>query len=232
MLRLMKLEIKKNKMNNYTVASLVATLGLVAFIYFIAYVAQVENEPDFQNYANIFLFVGIVSMIVFSILSAVMYSRFVIEEYTGKRMLLLFSYPVNRQKVLLAKMALVIGFTTFAMALSNIPPLVIFSITESISPIVNDTLSSELLLSIVKTIFVLSITVNGISLIAMRIGFMKRSVPATIVTAFLLCAVVGNIVISSFGNDVLLLILLGVVALAGAIVIIELMKKVNSMEID
>lgn len=232
MLNLIKLEIRRIKIGTYILASVIANVILVGFIYFVSYVAQVENELDFKNYTNIFLFVSIVSMIIYCVLSAVMYSRFIIEEYSGKRLLLMFSYPVNRKKVLFAKITLVAGFTTFATIASNIPPFVIFTITESISPIVDDTLSLELLLSIFKTIIVLAIAVNGISIIAMRIGFIKKSISTTIVTAFILCALVGNAVIGSYGNNMLLVGLLLVITAAGVIVALELSNKINEMEIE
>ena len=205
---------------------------LIGFIYFVSYVAQVENEPDFQSYPNIFLFTMIISMIVFCILSSVMYSRFVIEEYSGTRLLLMFCYPLNRKNVLLAKVGLVALFTTTSMILCNIPPILIFAITESFSPIVDDSLSFELLISIIKTIVVLAICVNGLSLIAMRIGFVKKSVPTTIVASFVLCAIFGNAVIGSFGNDAILLLLLTTVIGVSTGVILNLMNKVNRMEIE
>lgn len=212
-------------------ASIVACMILIGFIYFVSFVAKVENEPDFQNYTNIFLFTSIISMIFFSILSAVMYSRFVIDEYTGKKMILL-SYPVDRKKILLSKIAVVVLFTTIAMIITSIPPFVIFSISESISPIVNDTLSLELLDSIFKTIILLSIIVNAISIIAMRIGFIYKSIPSTIVTAFILCAIFGNTIIGSFGNDTLNLALIGMFLAAGIAVTINLLIRINHIEVE
>lgn len=205
---------------------------LIGFIYFVALVAKVENEADFQNYTNIFLFTSIISMIFFSILSAIMYSRFVIDEYTGKKMILLFSYPINRKTILLSKIAVVVVFSTVSMMASNIPPIVIFSITESISPIVNDTLTLELLFSIIKTIIILSISMNGIALIAMRIGFINKSIPSTIITALVLCAIFGNAVIGSFGNSSLSLVLLGITITAGIFVTFNLMGKINRIEVE
>lgn len=228
----MKLELRKNNLKTYVWASIIACMVLIGFIYFVSFVAKVENEPDFQNYTNIFLFTSIISMIFFSILSAVMYSRFVIDEYTGKKRILLFSYPVDRKKILLSKIAVIVLFTTIAMIITSIPPFVIFSISESISPIVNDTLSLELLFSIFKTIILLSISVNGIGIIAMRIGFIKNSIPSTIVTAFILCAIFGNAFIGSFGNDTLNLALLGMFLAAGMAVTINLMKKINRIEVE
>lgn len=229
---MMKLEMKRNHLGSYVTASIIFGIVLIGFMYFVAYVAQVENEPDFQTYPNIFLFTTIVSMIVFSVLSSVMYSRFVIEEYSGTRLVLLFSYPVNRKKVLLAKVGLVVLFTTVAMIICNIPAVLIFSLTESFIPIVSDTLSIGLLMSIIKMILVLSISVNGICIIAMRIGFVKKSIPTTMVTSFILSAVYANAMIGSFGNDAILFSLLTLVVAVSTFILWELMNKVNSMEID
>ncbi|MEF3352781.1 ABC transporter permease [Paenibacillus sp. GYB006] len=223
---------KRNHLGSYVTASIIFGIVLIGFMYFVAYVAQVENEPDFQTYPNIFLFTTIVSMIVFSVLSSVMYSRFVIEEYSGTRLVLLFSYPVNRKKVLLAKVGIVVLFTTVAMIICNIPAVLIFSLTESFIPIVSDTLSIELLMSIIKMILVLSISVNGICIIAMRIGFVKKSIPTTMVTSFILSAVYANAMIGSFGNDAILFSLLTLVVAVSTFILWELMNKVNSMEID
>ncbi|MDM5249184.1 ABC transporter permease [Lysinibacillus sp. G4S2] len=232
MYKLMKLELRRNNLNTYMKISMIGCLFLIGFIYFVAVVAQVENEPDFQKYSNIFLFTSIMSMFFFSILSATMFSRFVIEEYKGKKMILLFSYPVNRKKILLSKIAVVVVFSTASMIISNIPPIVIFSITETFSPIVNDTLSSELLFSVIKTIIILSIGMNGISLIAMRIGFINKSVPSTIVSALLLCALFGNAVIGSFEKSTLSLILLAISTAAGIIATMNLMGKINRIEVE
>ncbi|MFJ8100462.1 ABC transporter permease [Lysinibacillus sp. NPDC096212] len=230
--KLMKLELRRNNLNTYMRLSMIGCMFLIGFIYFVAIVAKVENEPDFQNYSNIFLFTSIMSMFFFSILSATMFSRFVIEEYKGKKMILLFSYPVNRKKILLSKIAVVVVFSIASMIISNIPPIVIFSITESFSPIVNDTLSSELLFSVIKTIIILSIGMNGITLIAMRIGFINKSIPSTIVSALLLCALFGNAVIGSFEKSTLSLIILAISTAAGIIATMNLMGKINRIEVE
>ncbi|WP_106767076.1 ABC transporter permease [Paenibacillus faecalis] len=230
--KLIRLELQRHRMHTYVKASILISLGLVVFIYFISYVAQVEKEPDFQTYPNIFLFTSIISMICFCILSSVIYSRVVIEEYAGNRLLLLFTYPVNRKKMLLAKIILVSVFSMVAMILGSIVPLLIFSVTESFVPIVNDRLSLDLFISMLSTIFVLIVSANVISLIAMRIGFVRKSTPAAIVSSFLLCAIVGNAVIGSLQNSLLLLVLTVILIVAGTSVVIELMQRVHTMETD
>ncbi|MCM3783804.1 ABC transporter permease [Neobacillus mesonae] len=232
MIRLMKLEIRRNRLSTYLNAAIISSIVLIGFIYFIAYVAQVENEADFQNYPNIFLFTSVISMLIFCVLSSVMYSRFVIEEYSGSKLLLLFSYPLQRGKVLLAKVAVIVLFTTIAMFLSMVPAFLLFSLTETISPIVNDTLSIDLILSLLKIMIVFSISVNGISLAAMRIGFVNKSTPTAIISAFILCALLANAIIGSFGNDILLFSFLAVFTAVGLGIVMNLSHKVEHMEVE
>lgn len=228
----MKLEMRKNRLSSFVTASIICGIVLIGFIYFVAYVAQVENEPDFQNYPNIFLFTSVVNMMMFAVLSSVMHARFIIEEYSGTRRLLLFSYPVNRKKMLLSKVGLITLFTTIAMFISNVMAVTIFSLTESFAPIVDDTLSFRMLFTIIKINFVLSISINGICMIAMRIGFMKKSIPTTMVTSFIFSAVIANAVIASYGHEMVLWSLLLVTVGVAALILWELMNKVHCMEIE
>ncbi|MCX2829697.1 ABC transporter permease [Bacillus pseudomycoides] len=232
MLNLIQLEIGKNKINTFILANVISSIGLLAFIYFVAFVAQQTNEIQFQNYANIHKFTILMGMIVFSTISSVMYTRFIIEEYKGKQMTLLFSYPVNRKKVLLVKLLIVSSFTTVAMIICSAIPIIIFSLTEKISPIVPDTLSQEDIFSTLLMIVITAFITSMVALIAMRIGFIKKSVPITIISSFGLIALLGNTVASGYDNPMLGVIILVIIAAIGILVSLELMQRVNRMEID
>lgn len=125
MIKFMKLELTRNKISDYVKASIIAYIFLMTFTYFVAYVAQIENELDFQNYENILLFTVMINFIIFSILSALMYVRSIINEYTGKGISLPY-YTVNGKKTLLAKILVVFLFTTIAMVLCNVITITIF----------------------------------------------------------------------------------------------------------
>ena len=103
---LMTLEMKKNNVKPYLLGALGITIAMFGFLYLFAGV----EEEELSTYADVIMIVTILNMASYCILSAVMFSRFVIEEYKGKRAILLFSYPVNRVKVLFAKVLLVCGF--------------------------------------------------------------------------------------------------------------------------
>ena len=236
MIRLIKLELKRNNIRTYLVASAISCLVLLGFIYLIANAAQLEDSSSreivFRSYTNIFRLIGIISLVVFSTMSAIMYSRLIIGEYTGKRAALLFSYPVSRSKILLAKLLLVFVFTSVSMLICTTIPYIIFSITESVSPIVvQDVMTMDLLIDALKTSGIAVIALGGIGIVSLRIGFIQKSVPTTLISAILLSAIYGNASINT--NDILSSVLISGIGLIAAIIVMtELSNKVNKMEVE
>ncbi len=232
MMKLINLELKRIKFRPYLISSAISSFVLLAFTYFIAYVAQVEQEVQFMNYENIFLFTGAMSILIFGILSATMYEKLIIEEYSGKRLALLFSYPVGRKKVFTAKILIVFLFVLLSMLLCTILPIFVFAATESFTPIVSETMTSDILIKAVGTIVVSLVSVSAIGLLAMRIGFIKKSAPATLISTFILSGIYGNIAINSTGNFVISLLIIGVSLLAILAVFVTLSHKINHMEVE
>jgi ABC-type transport system involved in multi-copper enzyme maturation permease subunit len=232
LLKLMKLEVRRIPLTVYIKASVVASLFLLCFLYFASYVASSTRDAQFQHYDNILLLATILYMMIFCILAAVMYTKYVVQEYGSKQLFLLFSYPIERKKVALSKLAVVTGFITLAMIIGYIPPLVLYGLTELWTPIVRDVMSLQFVLSSLKLLAIMVISVNGISLIAMRIGFIKKSVPTTIVTSFVLFGVIGNAVIGSFNNDKALIGLSVLIMSVAALFAYSLLQVVHQMELE
>ena len=236
MMKLIKLELKRNNIRTYLVASAISCVVLLGFIYLIAYAAQLEDcgprEIVFRNYTNIFRLIGIISLVIFSTMSAIMYSRLIIGEYSGKRAALLFSYPISRSKILLAKLILVFVFTSVSMLVCTAIPYIVFSITELVSPIViQDVMTMSLAADTLKTSSIAVLALGGIGIISLRIGFIQKSVPTTLITALLLSAIYGNAAINA--NSILSNVLIsGIGLIVAVIVITELSNKVNKMEVE
>jgi ABC-type transport system involved in multi-copper enzyme maturation permease subunit len=234
MLKLMKLELRKHKVNTYITSSIIICLVLIGFFYLLAYAPRIEDDPDlllFASYNNIVWLFGILSMSIFCVLSSVMYSRFVIEEYTGKRSILLFSYPLKRKKVFLAKLAVVAMFTIAAMTVSNLLSFTIFFTTESIWPLVNDTLSGAVLMRALKITLISAITIAGMGIVSMAIGFAKKSVPVTIVSTFVLISIFNNIMVNTLTSEIFAIIFTGFWLVAGAVTVFKLINAINRMEV-
>ena len=91
MLKLMRLEAQRINLRVYFFTALILGGILLLFAYFTANAARVTGETEFMNYRNILQFTCVISLLLFSILAAVMYNNVVIKEYSGKRLSLLFS---------------------------------------------------------------------------------------------------------------------------------------------
>jgi len=106
MMDLMKLELKGNTIRIYILSTLVITLVMLGMLYLFAYAPQLDpSDADmrlFAGFNHMIPLFSVLNMTIFCVMSAVMYSRFVIEEYTGQRVILLFSYPIKRGKIFIS----------------------------------------------------------------------------------------------------------------------------------
>lgn len=230
----MKLELKKINIRTYINSTFVISIILLGLIYMIAVIPRVEtNGPEihlFSGYKNIIFLFGVLSMTVFCILASVMYSRFVIEEYRGKRAILLFSYPISRGKIFISKIMIVSLFTIIAMTLCNIIIYSIFGVSETISPLVNDRITFEVIAKSIMTTIIMAATAVGLSIISMGIGFINKSVPTTIVSAILFCSLFSNIS-GTLRSTTLSTIFMAIAIIAAIFVARNVMKKINLMEV-
>ncbi len=236
MIKLMRLELKRNNVRQYLLASAVICLVLIGFTYLVAFASQLEDtnasQREFRNYSNIFRLICIISLTAFSAMSSIMYSRLVIAEYTGKRAALLFSYPVSRSRILLAKILLVFLFTSAAMLICTAIPYILFSATESTSQIITqDVITRDLVADTLKTALIAVLALGGIGIVALRIGFINKSVPTTLISALLLSAVYGNAAITT-SNGVISLLVSGFGLVAAAALMAELSARINKMEVE
>lgn len=232
MFKLMKLELRRINLRTYHITTLMLGGLLFISIYFIAHAAQVTNEAEFMTYGNILIFTCVISMLLFGVLSATMYNNLVIKEYSGKRVTLLFSYPANRKKIFMAKVFIIFSLIFLSMTLCTLVPIVVFSITETFTPIVSDTITPRLLLSTLSTVFISVLFTSTIGILSMGFGFIKKSVTVTLISAFILSAILGNIAISINGNLILSLFVIAISIFVCGLVLMALSNKINNMEVD
>ncbi|MEG0693781.1 MAG: ABC transporter permease [Oscillospiraceae bacterium] len=193
MYKLIRLELKRNKLKPYYTALVIISIVMTGFLYLIATIAKVEKVELFSEYGNILKMHTVITFIVFSVFSVVLFSKFVIEDYSRQRALLLFSYPVSRTKIFAAKLILVSGFITAGFLVSTLIPNILFFITESFAPILGGNIRASIVLAQLMNVISFILAILSIGFISLRIGFINKSVSGTIVTAILLAAVLGNV---------------------------------------
>ncbi len=241
MFKLIALELRKNRFKVYSIASIFVFLFGFALCFMAVFTPEIAKDRglplpiDMSMFVEWKTFILIVSTVIFSsfaIMSAVMHSLITIEEYLGKRAVLLFSYPVKRSRILFAKCLLVFGFTIFATSISNILAILLFGLISNGFNIMPEQFTIDTFIMLLKTTAIVSPLSAAVGLVSLRIGFWRKSMVATIVSSFILIVPFGNL--SSFfpeSSFEILLTGMAVLLLIGFFVFALLLRKVNRMEV-
>ncbi|MCU5470787.1 ABC transporter permease [Bacillus paranthracis] len=192
MLRLMKLELKKFKLGWYVRGAIIANLVILAFMIFTSIVAQIEGDPEIRDPQMILLMASAVVRATFIIFGSVLIARLIIGEYKNKTILLMFSYPINRKKMMASKLAITAIVTFITVIVSNILVVGIFFGIDSYFSILPHSFTVDQLMQEGIKLIPLAIATAGMSLIPLYFGMRKRSVPTTIVSSLIVVSIAMN----------------------------------------
>lgn len=150
---------------------------------------------------------------------AVFISSFIIEEYRNKTIRLLFTYPVNRAKLIMAKVLLVCGLALVFHVASNIfQHVCIFFLSGRLEFVTFSLESTPIqIITVIATIL--------LGLLPLSVGMVKQSTIATIVSSIIIVAIASNSQGSSAGlmSIPILAIALGVIGMIFSAVTIRKM---------
>ena len=126
----------------------------------------------------------------FIIFASVLIARLIINEYKNNTITVLFMYPINRKKLIIAKLLIVVIFTFISIILSNIFLEISFCFFDKMLHFVPDKLTIDIILKNGMTIVTYACTASCMSLIPLYFGMRKKSVPATITSSILIVSIV------------------------------------------
>ncbi|EJR39360.1 MULTISPECIES: ABC transporter permease [Bacillus] len=192
MLRLMKLELRKFKLGWYVKRAVIANIVILALLIFVSIVAQIEGDPKIRNPQIILSMASALVRATFIIFGGVLIAKLIIDEYKSKTILLMFSYPINRKKMMVSKLAITATLTFITVILSNILVVGIFFGIDSYFSILPNSFTVDQLIQEGINLIPLAIATAGISLIPLYFGMRKRSVPATIVSSIIVVLIAIN----------------------------------------
>lgn len=231
MLKLVRLEWKKNNIGKYLggVIIMAALLGL--FVFALAFLG-IANDPDGTLDAApgtdvISAPIELFTSMAFLIYTSVMLATFIVSAYKNKTMNLMFSYPIKRQKILASQMIAVWTFNFAALILTKLAiyMCVFFGAKFMQSSFVVDFSIGSL--SFYIQLILKSVVIVSMSFIALFVGMALKSSKATIVTSFLLIfltqANIGDFTMA--GNAVFPIILTAISLLFAALSIINVESK-------
>lgn len=231
--KLIALELKRSSLGPYHIAAVTSGVAVLAFQYLLAAIPHIDpTEPDiemFSSYRHLIGMGSIICMAVFTVLAAVIAARFVVEEYTGKRAVLAFSYPVSRKRMFGAKLVLVFLYTAAAMLLCGSAVEGVFLITETFFPLCGDRLTFGVVLGAFGAVLCNGILAGLLGLLSLWAGLWKQSVPVTIVTAVITASLVCQIMAAC--SWIGAIVVLGAAVVLTAFAVTSMMRQIENMEV-
>lgn len=125
MLKLIRLEWKKNNVGKY-IRNVVIMSGLICLFIFALCYLGIANDPDTgvpdaaPGNSAISSSIELFTSMAFLVFTSVMLSTYIVSPYKNKTMNLMFSYPIKRQKILVSQMLAVWIFNFVALVLTKL----------------------------------------------------------------------------------------------------------------
>lgn len=212
MLKLIKLEWKKNNILKYIRNAVITTVVLAALLLMAA--GELETEETVQVYGKSMLdtSVGLFVHMAYIVFTGVMIAAYLVGAYEKKTINLMFSYPIKRSRILFSKIGAVWIFNFAAMVISKAVIYFVLAATKSFTGI------SAAGISLGEPSFWLDAVLSSaamvsISFIALPVGLQMKSSKAAIVAAVVIvCLTQGGIGSATLANNMTFYAILFVVA--------------------
>jgi ABC-type transport system involved in multi-copper enzyme maturation permease subunit len=191
-LNLIKLELKKNKFNGnlLSVAVISAVISIVIILMYFNF-GEVGMDEEL-SYSGMLMMIDLVVRATYIVYAAALLAKFVISEYRSKTMQVLFTYPVNRKKIISAKLIIVAVWTFLAIIVTNICVTGVFFITDASFDRIPETLKMSILGEHAWKMVVYAIAAAGMSLIPLAFGMIKKSTITTVVSSIIIVSLVNS----------------------------------------
>lgn len=192
MLKLIKLEMKKIKMSGYIKGAFFSAIGILIMLFVFMFIDKIEGLKELTDYNEAFLVIDVMVRVTFVIFASVLISRLIINEYKDNTISILFTYPINRKKLIMSKLLIVLIFTFLAIIISNIFIGSILVIIDSAYNIIPGNLTMDIINKNFLRIVMSALSSSGMSFIPLYFGMRKKSASATIVSSILIATVINS----------------------------------------
>lgn len=181
MLRLMKLELKKLHFLRYICISIAAILLSMFFVF----VALNDTSDSTYTFDASFRAIQLIFAFVYVIFFAVLVAAMIISEYNNKTILLMFTYPVDRKKLIVSKLLVITLFMVVSILFGYLCcSLFIVGVDWKLNLVAGefslDVLRNWLIASLLSTT-----TFCCLGLWSFAVGMIKKSVTMTLVSSII-----------------------------------------------
>ena len=189
----MKLEWKKHRLERYFTSYFVCVISIFGFVVLLSLDTKNSIEGPMSSFYEFMSLVTILSNITFIIFGSIILSRVIISEFRMKTMQVMFTYPINRKKLLFAKLILSFLFTTGCLFIGVwLIQIFTYFLQPSLGLFEGTVTIQDLLGTLPKTL-TNSIMMGAIALIPLFFGMRKKSTATTITSATIIgCLINGT----------------------------------------
>lgn len=120
---------------------------------------------------------------IFLVYSSVLTARLVIGEYSQRTITIMFSYPLNRMKLIASKLIIIMVYTAISMAIGYICCSGYIVLVDRFFDMLEGTFQISMLQTWIPMAITTVVVCTVLSLWPFIIGMIRKSVPATIVTS-------------------------------------------------
>ncbi len=224
MLKLIRLEWKKNRIGKDVRNAVILALCLGFFVYSVEFFGITDEIPE-ANSIGISAFIELLTNMSFIVFCGAMLASYIVGAYKNKTMNLMFSYPIKRQKILLSKMLAVWIFNYAALILTKLAVYGVILIGSRRKEFVYtidfrmETPGFYIGLAISSAVMV------SICFAALFVGLMMKSSKAVIIASVLLMFVtqgsIGDLTLSNSGGLFAVLLLISFVCVVLSLCTVE-----------
>ncbi len=224
MAHLMKLELKKLGIARNIIFTFAAILFSILFITISLWDSVTDPEQTKDTFESTYLVIGLLMSFIFLVYSSVLTARLVIGEYNQGTITIMFSYPLNRIKLMIGKLGIIMVYTAISMAIGYICCSSYIVLADQYWDMLEGTFQISMLHTWIPMAITAVIVCAVLSLWPFIIGMIRKSVPATIVTS-LIVIVFRQAIISknaTYQESLLQILLIAIVTL---VVTLSIFKK-------
>lgn len=219
---LYKIERMKIRLSTYrwAISGIFVTLLALGIMYLFLGVSgpeislSVNGEKEdmlFTSWDGLFALSTGMTVGFFGVFSAILAAKIIVEEYCGRKAVLLFTYPVSRQKLLAVKCAIVQCISTVAALASNVLVTGGMCIVARIFGITPEAAEGLFAIKVLLCSLFSGILSSEIGMIAAVIGWKKRSVMTTVISALVIVCFVPNLIANSLAAIMWVMLFLSVI---------------------
>lgn len=181
MTHLMKLELKKIHFLRYIFISIAAIILSMFFVF----VALNDTSDNTYTFETSFRAVQLIFAFVYVIFFAVLVSSMIISEYNNKTILLMFTYPIDRKKLIISKLFIITLFMVTSILLGYLCCSLFIIGVDCKFNLVADNFTVNVLRNWIYAALSSTLVFCCLGFWSFVVGMVKKSITATIVSSII-----------------------------------------------